>query len=91
MFYRPTSFWSWTLLVATVIETGTVLAIESVILSILNHSLLPNMATIPEVKTIPTFLALLTFEFVYQVLLLYNTLAQRTLSSAAVCVSMQIV
>lgn len=29
MFYRPNSMWSWTLLAATVIETGTVLTIEA--------------------------------------------------------------
>jgi hypothetical protein len=28
MFYRPDSMWSWTLLAATVIETGTVLTHE---------------------------------------------------------------
>jgi hypothetical protein len=29
MFYRPNSMWSWTLLAANVIETGTVLTIEA--------------------------------------------------------------
>lgn len=53
------------------------LTAHRVILSILNHNLLPDKATNPELKTIPTFLALLTFGFVYQVLLLYDTLAQR--------------
>ncbi|PMD43066.1 hypothetical protein L207DRAFT_484175 [Hyaloscypha variabilis F] len=87
MFYRPNSMWSWTLLAANVIETGTVLTIEALIFTEVQLHLTLNVLATPESKTIPSFLTLLIFGFIYQALLLYDTLAQRnTIQLIGLCI-----
>jgi hypothetical protein len=59
----------------------------SVIFSIFRGSLRPNIAAIPVTRTIPTILSLLIFGFIYQSLLLYDTLATKnTIQLFGLCI-----
>ncbi|KAE9370185.1 hypothetical protein N431DRAFT_509225 [Stipitochalara longipes BDJ] len=81
MFYRPNSAWSWAMVVATVLEIGTVLALEVAIFIIFQLALRPSLSLHgdlgPDSKIIPTVLVLLIFGFIYLALLLYDTLAKK--------------
>jgi hypothetical protein len=49
--------------------------------------LIPDVPATPKSKTIPSFLTLLIFGFIYQALLLYDTLAQRnTIQLIGLCI-----
>ncbi|KUJ10469.1 uncharacterized protein LY89DRAFT_710737 [Mollisia scopiformis] len=85
MFYRPTSVWSWILVAATVIETGLLcskgfkMGCRIFTRYRVSLNLVPDRTITAEVKAVPTFLSLLIFGFIYQALLLYDTLSQRNM------------
>ncbi|RDW87828.1 hypothetical protein BP5796_03522 [Coleophoma crateriformis] len=87
MFYRPTSFWTWALVVLTVAETLVVLAIEGIIFAMFRDAQRPISKTTSESKAVPMFLSLLILGLLYQQLLVYDTLAHRnTIQLIGLCI-----
>jgi len=61
-------------MITTTVQAAIVLAIESFIFAEFQESLLPHKPSIPNVRTIPTYLTLFIFGFLYQLVLVYDSL-----------------
>lgn len=61
-------------MITTIIQAAIILAIESYIFARFQESLVPGLPPIPTVKTIPTYLTLFIFGFIYQLVLVYDSL-----------------
>jgi hypothetical protein len=71
---RPDSTWTWAFLITTVVQAVIVLAIESYLFANFQESLTPHIKATPLSKTIPTYLTLFIFGFLYQLVLVYDSL-----------------
>jgi len=58
----------------TIVQAIIVLALEAYVFAKFQMSLAPGLPTIPKVKVIPTYLSLFIFGFIYQILLVYDSL-----------------
>ncbi|KAG0651693.1 Golgi apparatus membrane, partial [Hyphodiscus hymeniophilus] len=75
--YRPKTLWTWAFLLTTTVQAMIVLALESYIFAKFQLSLVhgvPNPTSDQNKKTIPTYLTLFIFGFLYQVVLVYDSL-----------------
>ncbi|TAQ90735.1 hypothetical protein B7494_g909 [Chlorociboria aeruginascens] len=76
--YRPTTTWTWAFMLTTTLQAAIVLSLESYIFAKFQESLIPDKSgdggTDSTVKTIPTYLTLFIFGFLYQLLLVYDSL-----------------
>lgn len=61
-------------MIATAVQAAIVLAIESYVFAKFQESLLPGVKATSESKTIPTYLTLFIFGFLYQLVLVYDSL-----------------
>lgn len=72
--YTPATPWTWAFLVATVVQAMVVLGLECYIFARFQMALAPDLPPEPKVKVIPTYLTLFIFAFVYQLVLVYDSL-----------------
>ncbi|KFY21662.1 hypothetical protein V493_07221 [Pseudogymnoascus sp. VKM F-4281 (FW-2241)] len=72
--YIPNTLWTWAFLVATVVQAVVVLGLECYIFARFQKALTPDLPSVPKVKVIPTYLTLFIFAFVYQLVLVYDSL-----------------
>ncbi|PMD16395.1 hypothetical protein NA56DRAFT_316696 [Hyaloscypha hepaticicola] len=72
--FRPNTPWTWAFLITALIQAVITLAIESFIFAKFQESLEPNKPRIPLSKTIPVYLTLFIFGFLYQLVLVYDSL-----------------
>ncbi|KAE8164430.1 hypothetical protein BDV40DRAFT_286960 [Aspergillus tamarii] len=77
MLYRPNTPWTWIFFVSTCIEAVVLITLEAVIYTSLRNSVTPIASTVPAYRSIPSFFALVTLGLVYQLLLVYDTLAHQ--------------
>ncbi|KAI9744445.1 MAG: hypothetical protein M1818_001974 [Claussenomyces sp. TS43310] len=85
--YRPTSVWTWTFLIISILQAVAVIAVESYVFAKFQDSLAPNLNVISLVKTIPTYLTLFSFGFVYEVFLVYDSLRlKNTIQVIGLCI-----
>jgi len=72
--YRPNTRATWAFVIATAIQAMIVLAIEAYIFAKFQESLIPGIGATPQSKTIPTYLTLFIFGFIYELVLVYDSL-----------------
>ncbi|PYH44829.1 uncharacterized protein BP01DRAFT_57366 [Aspergillus saccharolyticus JOP 1030-1] len=72
--YRPNSLWTWSFCIVTLVQTIITLALECYVFVNFQVQLLPSAATTTASKPIPTFLALYSFGFIYELILVYDAL-----------------
>ncbi|KIM97963.1 hypothetical protein OIDMADRAFT_168314 [Oidiodendron maius Zn] len=72
--YIPNTMWTWAFMLTACAQAMIILALESYIFAKFQLSLRPGMGTTPDVKAIPTYLTLFIFGFLYQLILVYDTL-----------------
>ncbi|CCU77934.1 unnamed protein product [Blumeria hordei] len=85
--YRPTTPWAWAFMITTIIQAMNVLAIESYLFAKFQSSLMPGLEPTPLSKTIPTYLTLFIFGFLYQMLLVYDSLRlKNTIQVIGLCI-----
>ncbi|KAE8360777.1 hypothetical protein BDV27DRAFT_148389 [Aspergillus caelatus] len=77
MLYRPNTLWTWIFFVSTFIEAVVLITLEVVIYTSLQNSVTPIASTVTAYRSIPSFFALVTLGLVYQLLLVYDTLAHQ--------------
>ncbi|KAF4635024.1 hypothetical protein G7Y89_g3091 [Cudoniella acicularis] len=70
----PNTRWTWAFLITAFVQAVIVLAVEAYVFAMFQESLLQNLTPIPLVKTIPTYLTLFIFGFIYQLVLVYDSL-----------------
>ncbi|KAE8386821.1 hypothetical protein BDV23DRAFT_175148 [Aspergillus alliaceus] len=78
MLYRPNTRWTWIFFVSTFIEAVVLISLEAVIFSSLWGNIGPYARAIATSQTIPSFFSLVTLGLVYQLLLVYDTLANQS-------------
>ncbi|KAN0093590.1 hypothetical protein V8E51_016774 [Hyaloscypha variabilis] len=71
---RPNTPWTWAFLIAALIQAAIILAIESYVFAKFQDSLDDNRPATPLAKTIPVYLTLFIFGFLYQLVLVYDSL-----------------
>ncbi|KAJ5037560.1 uncharacterized protein L3040_007732 [Drepanopeziza brunnea f. sp. 'multigermtubi'] len=85
--YRPNTTWTWAFMIAAIIQAVIVLAIEAYLFAKLQLSIQPGHQKQPLAKTIPTYLTLFIFGFLYQLLLVYDSLRlKNTIQVIGLCI-----
>ncbi|KAF7958406.1 hypothetical protein EAE96_001955 [Botrytis aclada] len=72
--YLPNTTWTWAFMIAATLQAAAVLAIESYVFAKFQTSLVEGKEQIALDRTIPTYLTLFIFGFLYQVVLVYDSL-----------------
>ncbi|PLN78345.1 hypothetical protein BDW42DRAFT_144383 [Aspergillus taichungensis] len=72
--YRPNSLWTWSFAIVTLIQTIITLGLECYVFANFQLQLKPKAQDVTASKTIPTFLALYSFGFIYELVLVYDAL-----------------
>ncbi|KAA8642379.1 uncharacterized protein ATNIH1004_011323 [Aspergillus tanneri] len=75
--YRPNSLWTWSFAIVTLIQTIITLALECYVFANFQINTKPNNSQVPALKTVPTFLALYSFGFIYELVLVYDALRMK--------------
>ncbi|KAK0128163.1 hypothetical protein ONS95_000144 [Cadophora gregata] len=85
--YRPNTTWTWAFLITTIVQAVIVLAIESYLFAKFQTSLQDGLSGEPLAKTIPTYLTLFIFGFLYQLVLVYDSLRlKNTIQVIGLCI-----
>jgi hypothetical protein len=87
--YLPNTPWTVAFMVTTTVQAAIVLALEAYVFAKFQESLVhgPGFPTIPLVKTIPTYLTLFIFGFLYQLVLVYDSLRlKNTIQVIGLCI-----
>ncbi|CZT52353.1 uncharacterized protein RSE6_13673 [Rhynchosporium secalis] len=85
--YRPNSTWTWAFLITTIVQAGIVLAIEAYLFAKFQTSIIDGLSKEPLAKTIPTYLTLFIFGFLYQLVLVYDSLRlKNTIQVIGLCI-----
>ncbi|KAI1006506.1 hypothetical protein K3495_g1711 [Podosphaera aphanis] len=85
--FRPGTPWAWAFMITTIAQALQVLVIESYLFAKFQSSLNPNLEPTPLSKTIPTYLTLFIFGFLYQLLLVYDSLRlKNTIQVIGLCI-----
>ncbi|PWY82851.1 hypothetical protein BO70DRAFT_30547 [Aspergillus heteromorphus CBS 117.55] len=85
--YRPNSLWTWSFCIVTLIQTIITLALECYVFSNFQIQLFPKANASTASKTVPTFLALYSFGFIYELVLVYDALRlKNTIQVIGLCV-----
>ncbi|KAF2424952.1 hypothetical protein EJ08DRAFT_663828 [Tothia fuscella] len=87
--YIPNSLWTWSFLAISITQAGIALGLEGYVFANFQSHLRGawREAGGSEVKTIPTYLSLLIFAFVYQLVLVYDALANKnTIQVIGLCI-----
>lgn len=80
--------WTWSFCIVTVLQTIITLALECYVFADFQLKLIEEIAgNVPSSKTIPTFLALYSFGFVYELVLVYDALRlKNTIQVIGLCI-----
>ncbi|TQS35924.1 hypothetical protein Golomagni_03640 [Golovinomyces magnicellulatus] len=85
--YRPSTPWAWAFMLTTIAQALNVLSIESYLFVKFQASLKPDLHPTPLSKSIPTYLTLFIFGFLYQLLLVYDSLRlKNTIQVIGLCI-----
>ncbi|KAJ6080353.1 hypothetical protein N7467_010106 [Penicillium canescens] len=83
--YMPNTHWTWSFAIVTLIQTLVTLGLECYIFANFQIQEIPNDS--PSSKTIPTFLALYSFGFLYELVLVYDALRMKnTIQVIGLCI-----
>ncbi|KAF2798401.1 hypothetical protein K505DRAFT_233319 [Melanomma pulvis-pyrius CBS 109.77] len=74
--YIPTTKWTWSFMIAALIQLAIALSLEAYVFGKFQASLHPDIPEDQhnETRTIPTYLAVFMFGYIYQILLVYDAL-----------------
>ncbi|OJJ62387.1 hypothetical protein ASPSYDRAFT_1167669 [Aspergillus sydowii CBS 593.65] len=72
--YKPNTMWTWSFAIVALVQTVITLALECYVFANFQIQLEPRAEIVTSSKTIPTFLALYSFGFIYELLLVYDAL-----------------
>ncbi|KAL4884524.1 hypothetical protein BJY04DRAFT_215487 [Aspergillus karnatakaensis] len=72
--YKPNTMWTWSFAIVTLVQTIITLALECYVFANFQIQLKPEAEAVGSSKTIPTFLALYSFGFIYELILVYDAL-----------------
>ncbi|KAI9043067.1 uncharacterized protein KD926_004570 [Aspergillus affinis] len=75
--YMPNSLWTWSFVIVTLIQTIVTLALECYVFANFQLQLRPKADQVTASKTIPCFLALYSFGFIYELVLVYDALRMK--------------
>ncbi|GFG16759.1 UPF0658 Golgi apparatus membrane protein C23H3.04 [Aspergillus udagawae] len=75
--YIPNSMWTWSFVIVTFIQTAITLALECYIFANYQSQLKEKAEAVTASKTIPIFLALYSFGFLYELVLVYDALRMK--------------
>ncbi|GIK02369.1 hypothetical protein Aspvir_006420 [Aspergillus viridinutans] len=75
--YIPNSMWTWSFVIVTFIQTVITLALECYIFANYQSQLKKKAEAVTASKTIPIFLALYSFGFLYELVLVYDALRMK--------------
>ncbi|KAL3415219.1 hypothetical protein V8F44DRAFT_632242 [Aspergillus fumigatus] len=75
--YIPNSMWTWSFAIVTFIQTVITLALECYIFANYQSQLKAKAEVVTASKTIPIFLALYSFGFLYELVLVYDALRMK--------------
>uniref|UniRef100_A0A9P3B6R2 Uncharacterized protein n=1 Tax=Aspergillus pseudoviridinutans TaxID=1517512 RepID=A0A9P3B6R2_9EURO len=75
--YIPNSMWTWSFVIVTFIQTVITLALECYIFANYQSQLKKEAEVVTASKTIPIFLALYSFGFLYELVLVYDALRMK--------------
>ncbi|KKK22399.1 hypothetical protein P175DRAFT_0508024 [Aspergillus ochraceoroseus IBT 24754] len=85
--YKPNSMWTWSFAIVTLVQTIITLALECYVFANFQIQLNPKAEAVTASKTIPTFLALYSFGFIYELVLVYDALRlKNTIQVIGLCV-----
>ncbi|KAJ5911791.1 uncharacterized protein N7473_001094 [Penicillium subrubescens] len=73
--YMPNTQWTWSFAIVTLVQTLVTLGLECYIFA--NFQIQEETNTSPSSRTIPTFLALYSFGFIYELVLVYDALRMK--------------
>jgi hypothetical protein len=73
--YIPNTQWTWAFAIITLVQTVVTLALECYVFA--NFQIQEEPNDVPASKTIPTFLALYSFGFIYELVLVYDALRMK--------------
>ncbi|KAI9374822.1 hypothetical protein BJX61DRAFT_245386 [Aspergillus egyptiacus] len=84
--YKPNTLWTWSFAIVTFIQAMITLGLECYVFANFQIQLLPKSDNITSAKTIPTFLALYSFGFIYELVLVYDALRlKNTIQVIGIC------
>ncbi|KAL4806903.1 hypothetical protein BDV18DRAFT_121141 [Aspergillus unguis] len=72
--YKPNSLWTWSFAIVTLVQTIITLGLQCYVFINFQLQLTPEAELVTSSKTIPTFLALYSFGFIYELILVYDAL-----------------
>ena len=72
--YKPNTTWTWAFMIAATLQAAVVLGLESYIFARFQMALTPGLPPVAKTKVIPTYLTLFIFGFVYELVLVYDSL-----------------
>ncbi|OOO10124.1 Sec61beta family protein [Aspergillus oryzae] len=85
--YKPNSMWTWSFCIVTLFQAVVTLALECYVFADFQLKLKEIAVNVTASKTIPTFLALYSFGFVYELVLVYDALRlKNTIQIIGLCV-----
>lgn len=72
--YKPNTLWTWAFLGVAIVQAIVVLILESYVFARFQMSLTPGLPAVAKTKVIPTYLTLFIFGFLYELVLVYDSL-----------------
>jgi len=72
--YMPTTFWTWSFLLVSLVQAAIALALESYIFAKFQTSLNSSAINSTAAKTTPTYLSVFMFGYIYQLILVWDAL-----------------
>lgn len=72
--YKPNTLWTWAFMIVAIFQAIVVLALESYVFARFQMALTPGLPPVAKTKVIPTYLTLFIFGFVYELVLVYDSL-----------------
>ncbi|KAF7591951.1 hypothetical protein BBP40_000859 [Aspergillus hancockii] len=83
--YLPNSMWTWSFCIVTFLQTVVTLALECYVFA--DFQIQVKQTNVAASKTIPTFLALYSFGFLYELVLVYDALRlKNTIQVIGLCI-----
>ena len=72
--YKPNTPWTWAFIGVAIVQAIVVLILESYVFARFQMSLTPGLPPVAKTKVIPTYLTLFIFGFLYELVLVYDSL-----------------
>jgi len=85
--YMPKTTWTWSFLIVAVVQAAIVLALESYVFARFQQAIIKGLPSKPQTKPVPTDLSLFIFGFIYQLVLVYDSLRlKNTIQVIGLCI-----